>query len=73
MRAYRLLVEVMASTDCVAVGRFVMHTTEYLAAVRVREGVLPLTTMRFDDDVRDTVGRQRHRQAFEEEARGGSR
>src|SRR5207253_4219302 len=34
LRAYRLLVEVMASTDRVALGRFVMRTREYLAAVR---------------------------------------
>jgi DNA end-binding protein Ku len=54
LRAYRLLVDVMGSTDRVALGRFVMRTKEYLVAVRVRDGLLALTTMRFADEVRDT-------------------
>jgi DNA end-binding protein Ku len=54
LRAYRLLVEVMGSTDRVALGRFVMRTKEYLVAVRIRDGLLALTTMRFADEVRDT-------------------
>ena len=52
MRAYRLLVEVMDRKGQVALGRFVMRTKEYLAAIRVREGALSLTTMRFHDEVR---------------------
>ena len=54
LRAYRLLVEVMADSERVALGRFVMRTKEYLAAVRAREGALLLTTMRFHDEVRPT-------------------
>jgi DNA end-binding protein Ku len=54
LRAYRLLVETMAKTDKAALGRFVMRTKEYLAAVRVRDGALTLTTMRFHDEVRPT-------------------
>jgi DNA end-binding protein Ku len=54
-RAYRLLVEVMADTGRVALGRFVMRTKEYLTAVRAREGALLLTTMRFHDEVRPTA------------------
>ena len=38
LRAYRLLAEVMGRTERVALGRFVMRTKEYLAAVRAREG-----------------------------------
>jgi DNA end-binding protein Ku len=53
-RAYRLLVEVMSRTDRAALGRLVMRTKEYLAAVRVRDGALTLTTMRFHDEVRPT-------------------
>ncbi|MBI5106881.1 MAG: Ku protein [Solirubrobacterales bacterium] len=53
LRAYRLLVEVMGSTDRVALGRFVLRTKEHLVAVRVLDGVLQLTTMRFAADVRD--------------------
>ncbi len=54
LRAYQLLVEAMS--DCggrVAIGRFVLRTKEYLVALRVREGVLQLSTMRFADEVRD--------------------
>ncbi|HEX2103619.1 MAG TPA: Ku protein [Solirubrobacteraceae bacterium] len=63
LRAYRLLVEVMASTDRAALGRFVMRTKEYLVLVRVRDDRLALTTMRFHDEVRpakdvDTGGRK---------------
>jgi DNA end-binding protein Ku len=53
-RAYRLLVEVMESTERAALGRFVMRTKEYLVLVRPREGLLALTTMRFHDEVRPT-------------------
>jgi DNA end-binding protein Ku len=52
LRAYRLLVEAMGKTDRVALGRVVMRNKEYLVAVRVREGVLALTTMLFHDEVR---------------------
>jgi DNA end-binding protein Ku len=52
LRAYRLLVEAMEKSDRAALGRFVMRTKEYLAAVRVRDGALTLTTMRFADEVR---------------------
>ncbi len=51
-RAYRLLAEVMAQTDRAALGRFVMRAKEYLAIVRVRDGALTLTTMRFADEIR---------------------
>ncbi len=52
LRAYQLLVEVMDREGQVALGRFVLRTKEYLAAVRVREGALSLTTMLFHDEVR---------------------
>ncbi|HEY6762453.1 MAG TPA: Ku protein [Baekduia sp.] len=55
-RAYRLLVESMADADDVALGRFVLRTKEHLAAVRVREGLLSLTTMAFADEIRPTKG-----------------
>ena len=54
VRAYRLLTEVMAKTDRVALGRFVMRTKEYLVAIRTREQALTLSTMRFHDEVRPT-------------------
>jgi DNA end-binding protein Ku len=55
-RAYRLLVEVMESTERAALGRFVMRTKEYLVLVRPCDGLLSLTTMRFHDEVRPTDG-----------------
>src|SRR4051812_33320621 len=54
LRAYRLLVEVMGRTERAALGRFVMRTKEYLAAIRAREGGLTLSTMLFHDEVRPT-------------------
>jgi DNA end-binding protein Ku len=51
-RAYQLLVEVMQGTQRAALGRFVLRTKEYLVAVRVRDDLLSLTTMRFHDEVR---------------------
>jgi DNA end-binding protein Ku len=56
LRAYRLLVDVMESTDRAALGRFVMRTKEYLVLVRPREGLLSLTTLLFHDEVRPTKG-----------------
>jgi DNA end-binding protein Ku len=52
LRAYKLLVEAMKKSNRVALGRFVMRTKEYLAAVREREGVLAISTMRYPDEVR---------------------
>jgi len=54
LRAYRLLVEVMERSERAALGRFVMRTKEYLAAVRVRDAALTLTTMLFHDEIRPT-------------------
>jgi len=52
LRAYKLLVGVMESTDRVALGRFVMRTKEYLVALRVQGGLLQLVTMKFADEIR---------------------
>jgi DNA end-binding protein Ku len=54
LRAYRLLVEVMSQTERAALGRFVMRTKEYLAAIRTHDGGLALSTMLFHDEVRPT-------------------
>ncbi|HWH94270.1 MAG TPA: Ku protein [Baekduia sp.] len=55
-RAYRLLVDAMGDAGRVALGRFVLRTKEYLVAVRVRDGLLALTTMLFADEIRPTKG-----------------
>jgi len=54
LRAYRLLVEVMGRTERAAIGRFVMRTKEYLAAIRAHDGALTLSTMLFHDEIRPT-------------------
>jgi DNA end-binding protein Ku len=56
LRAYQLLVKVMEGADQVALGRFVLRTKESLVAIRVRDGLLALSTMRFADEVRDPKG-----------------
>jgi DNA end-binding protein Ku len=56
LRAYRLLVEVMARTERAALGRFVLRSKEHLALIRERDQRLTLTTMRFHDEVRPAKG-----------------
>jgi DNA end-binding protein Ku len=50
-RPYALLVEAMAGTGKVGIGRFVLRTKQYLAALRPRDGALVLSTMLFADEV----------------------
>ena len=72
LRAYRLLVKVLASTDRAALGRFVLRSKEYLVLVRVRDDRLALTTMLFHDEVRPAKGIDTRRaQAGEGPARRG--
>ncbi len=51
-RAYRLLVEAMEEGDLLALGKFVMRSREYLAAIRVRGPALALSTMHFPAEIR---------------------
>ncbi|MCB9389002.1 MAG: Ku protein [Acidimicrobiia bacterium] len=50
-KAYRLLLTTMESQQKVAIGRIIMRTKEYLAAIRPKDGVLCLETLRFADEV----------------------
>jgi DNA end-binding protein Ku len=50
-KAYALLVEAMARTGKVALGRFVLRTKQYLAVLRAKEGALALSTMLYADEV----------------------
>jgi DNA end-binding protein Ku len=52
-RAYRLLRDVIAEQEQVAIGRIVMRSREQLVAVRERDGLLALSTMLFADELRD--------------------
>src|SRR3954469_17487489 len=54
LRAYHLLVATMERSRGVPPGPFVLRGHEGVAAVRVRDGALTLTTMRFHDEVRST-------------------
>jgi DNA end-binding protein Ku len=49
--AYRVFLAAMKRTGRVGIGRFSFHDREYLAAVRMHDGVLALHTMRFHDEV----------------------
>lgn len=52
-KPYALLVETMQRCNKVALGRFVLRTKQYLAALRARDGVLVLSTMLYADEVID--------------------
>jgi DNA end-binding protein Ku len=49
--AYRLLHDALERTGRAGLGRFTFHNREYLAAIRARDDVLALHTMRFADEV----------------------
>jgi DNA end-binding protein Ku len=55
-RAYLLLHGVMADADKVAIGRFVLRSKQYLAAIRADGPLLVLSTMRFHDELRSPDG-----------------
>jgi len=49
--AYRVFRAALERAGRVGLGRFTFHNREYLAAVRVLDGVLALHTMRFHDEI----------------------
>jgi DNA end-binding protein Ku len=50
-KAYALLLKAMNDQGKVAVGRLVMRSKQYLAAIRPLDGALAVSTMRFHDEV----------------------
>jgi DNA end-binding protein Ku len=48
---YRLLHDALEKTGRAGIGRFTFHDREYLTAVRARDGVLVLHTLRFADEL----------------------
>ncbi len=54
-RAYRLLRDAMAKTGRTAIGRVVLRSNEYLAAVHERDDLLALSTMLYADEIRDAA------------------
>lgn len=53
---YALLVEAMQRSGLSAIATYVHHDRENLACLRVRDGVITLERMFFDDEVRSTDG-----------------
>ncbi|MDO8211789.1 Ku protein [Conexibacter sp. CPCC 206217] len=56
VRAYMLLHGVMRDREKVAIGRFVLRSKLYLAAIRPDGPLLSLSTMRFHDELRPASG-----------------
>jgi DNA end-binding protein Ku len=52
-RPYALLLRALDKTNRAGIARLVMRGKEYLAAVRAEGGLLHLTTLHFDADIRD--------------------
>ena len=50
-KAYSLLAKSMETSGRAAIARFVLRNREHLAAIRARDNVLTMTTMRFADEV----------------------
>jgi DNA end-binding protein Ku len=50
-QAYRLLHDALEQTGRAGIGRFTFHDREYLTAVRARDGLLVLHTLRFADEL----------------------
>jgi DNA end-binding protein Ku len=53
---YALLVEAMQRSGLSAIATYVHHDRENLACLRVRDGIITLEKMFFDDEVRSTEG-----------------
>ncbi|MBV8981117.1 MAG: Ku protein [Acidimicrobiia bacterium] len=53
-KPYNLLLEAMEKQEKVAIGKVVLRTKQYLAAIRPMDGVLALSTMLFADEVVST-------------------
>ncbi|MDX1583340.1 MAG: Ku protein [Thermoanaerobaculia bacterium] len=53
VKAYRLLVDAMESTDRAGIATFVMRGKEYLVAILAEKGLLRAETLRFDGEIRD--------------------
>jgi DNA end-binding protein Ku len=48
---YRLLLDALEQTGRAGIGRFTFHDREYLTAIRAKDGVLLLHTLRFADEL----------------------
>jgi DNA end-binding protein Ku len=55
-RVYALLAEAMEQSGLAAIGRYVFHGAEHLAALRVRDGLMLLARLYFAEEIRDPQG-----------------
>jgi DNA end-binding protein Ku len=55
-KAYKVLVDAMEDQEKVGIGRVVLRTKQYLAAIRPMNGVLALSTLLYADEVVDPKG-----------------
>lgn len=53
LRPYQLLLRALEKTNRAGIATFAMKAREYLAAVRAHDDLLHLTTLHFDEDIRD--------------------
>ncbi len=53
LRAYTLLASAMAATNKIAIARTVLRSSETLACIRSRDGVLLMETLYWPDEIRD--------------------
>jgi DNA end-binding protein Ku len=53
-KAYKVLLDAMEDQDKVGIGRVVLRTKQYLAAIRPVNGVLAMSTLLFADEVVDS-------------------
>jgi DNA end-binding protein Ku len=51
-KVYSLLVEAMERSELTGIAKFVMRDRQYLGALRIREGVITLEQLYFDDEIR---------------------
>jgi len=51
-KVYSLLREAMAQSELAAIGKYVMRDKQHLGCLRIREGVITLEKMFFDDEIR---------------------
>jgi DNA end-binding protein Ku len=51
-KTYSLLVKAMEDTDLAAIAKFVMREKQHLGALRIRDGVIMLEQLYFEDEIR---------------------
>ncbi len=70
-KAYRLLAQVMETTERAGIATFVMRTKEYLIAIFAEKGILRAETLRFPDEIRTpaAVGLPEKKKANEAEVK----